>query len=139
MKSRKVPLKVEAQACDFDDDPDWEADDLKEVFYPDTEEPEGRKFLAQHLLKLEGYQVTSCEMSETHPGLIFRLIRPTSKNFVKNADWTRHFRSILVRAGYQLRRNEITVGVTGKRILVAFQTGPAADVDAILNEPVDGF
>jgi hypothetical protein len=131
-------MKANGQSNTFSCGSDWEdeADNFKEIFFPDLDQAEGRELLVQHLLKMEGFQVTSCERAETHPVMIIRLIRGGMKNFVNNADWTRHFQSILIRAGYRLRRDEITVGVTGRRILLAFQTGPAADVDAILSEPV---
>ena len=117
-------------------DEDWDDEDYKDV-YPEPEPGQSsEEFLIRHHLACDGYRVNSFEEVKTHPVIILRLTRSSPIDSVNNFDHGKYFRSVLARAGFRLGRDELSVSVTGKKVLVAFQTGkPGADPEAILNEP----
>jgi hypothetical protein len=106
---------------DFDDD-----DDVRDVFWPDFDGLPGETptvFRLRFAFECAGYEAIRIEEPQTHPVVIVRATQPESGRITDQRLLFRHVREILCQAGFRLKSDELTVALSGRRILIAFQTG----------------
>jgi hypothetical protein len=109
---------MEDESDDFDEEPGY----YKDVYFPDSAPDESpTEFLIRHHFALAGYEVRRIETAPTHPVIIIKTIRKAAPKITDQRQLVRHFQDLLKRAGFKLRRDELTVGRIGDRILAAFQ------------------
>src|SRR4051812_1660190 len=134
MTSTPLPFRsvVESSTSSSIDD----EEDFKDI-YPDPATGESSTvFLLRHHFARAGYEIRNIEEPKTHPVLI---LHATRQNATAVSDYRllrRRIQDVLCQVGFYLRRDELTVGQNGNRLLIAFQTGgPPADFEEILREP----
>lgn len=135
--SSQVEVAALNAAPDFDD---FE-DDLKDVFWPNFDPLPGETSVAFNLrftFACAGYRTTKIEEPVTHPVMIVRTVLPDTRRISNQRLLLEHIRDILCRAGFRPKRDELTIGQTGTRLLIAFPNGKTAiNFEEILREPQD--
>lgn len=125
------------------EDEEWDAQDSIDVFYPEFDVLPGETpvaFNLRYAFMCAGYRVVRVEEVKTHPVVAVRVVRKHAAPINNQRLLFRLIRDLLRTAGFPLRRDELTVGQTGNRILVAFQSGkPAKNFEDILREPHEDF
>jgi hypothetical protein len=126
-----------AKESDLEDiDKDW----IKEIYFPDLPGDESPEFLLKYHFECAGYAIKRIETAPSHPVIIVRAVRTTAPRIAEYEAYFSHLRDVVHRAGFRLRKDELTVDQKGAQILVAFQSGkPAADFMQILQEPQEDF
>jgi hypothetical protein len=119
---------------DFDD-----GEYLREVYNLDFEALPGETPLAYHLrfaFAREGYAVKGVEEVIAPPVIILRAVRKSAPAINDEKMVFDHIRDVLKRAGFRLRKDELTLNKQREQILVAFLSGrPRPDFRQILLEP----
>lgn len=117
----------------FDDE-----DNFKDIFWPDFDATPGETpvtFKLRFTFSSAGYQTIRIEEVKTHPVLIVRAICKDIRRITDHKLFVRHMQDLLRQAGFNLRKDELTVDQTGDRILVAFLSGkPVLNFEKILRE-----
>lgn len=110
---------ISATALTIEDD-EWDRLDAQDVYYPDSQPGESEiAFKIRIAFETQGYMIRHIEPAATHPVWIIRAFRPDATRIDPRLLF-RHVRHLLRSAGFPLRRDELTVEPSGRRLLVAF-------------------
>ena len=104
--------------------PDIDDDDIKDVYWPDfdtlpNETPVA--FKLRFTFACAGYRAIKIEEAPTHPILIVHAKRKEARRISDHRLFFKHIQNLLCGAGFQLRRDELSVSQDKCGILVAFQ------------------
>jgi hypothetical protein len=127
-----------APATAFDEWEEADRDDLKEVGFPiDLHGNIERSVRLRFAFQNAGYVVKLIESAIQHPSVwIIRAVRTTPQRIPEYQPFFRHIRKMLRQAGFRVKRDELTVGQTGNRVLVAFSSEKVVpNFEEILREP----
>src|SRR5437879_326397 len=115
--TRIPPRPRRAAALSWDDTDD---DDFKDVWLEPLPGESSVVSFLRHVFACAGYKIVRVEQAPTHPVLIIRVVRTTAPKIPEYRAFLRHIRELLRRAGFCLKRDELTVDQSAKTILMAF-------------------
>jgi len=101
---------------------DWESD-FKDVYWPDIAPLPGESEIAFRLrcvFTLAGYTVKQIVQTPVHPVWVLHTVCNTAPSITDNRLPVRHIRDLIRRAGFPVRRDEMSVHQNGDRLLVTF-------------------
>jgi hypothetical protein len=77
--------------------------------------------LLRHTFAHAGYKITKTEAMNTHPVLRAHVVRITAPGTCDEKIMRQHFRKLLCQAGFHVQTDELSVSLSPKQILLAFQ------------------
>lgn len=107
---------------DIDEEEDeWDSLCCRDVFFADLlpGEPEIAPDL-RSTFESEGFSIRRVEAPPTHPVLVLHAICKGAVATSDQRSLLRHLQSVLRRAGFRLRSDELVVGRRGKGLIIAF-------------------
>ena len=114
----RVEVATPNAAQDFDDEPGYYSD----VYYPDLLPDESETaYRLRVAFTSEGYATKTILAASTHPVWVIHAKRKDAPRIVDHRLFFKHIQNLLRGAGFQLRRDELSVSQDKCGILVAFQ------------------
>src|SRR5208283_2904811 len=110
-----LTLRQQVQATAHNAAPDFDDDDIKDVFWPDFDRLPDETVIAfrlRYAFTCSGYRVKQVEEAKTHPVVILHAFRKDAEQISDSRSVFEHVRGVLRSEGFRLRKDELVVDWT---------------------------